>query len=276
MTKVSLEIKAAGFCTASRHHAVKGSKRETIRFYATYALIHHPVKGYILFDTGYTGRFYEQTQEFPYSTYAKATIVEVHKKDEVVNQLVAIGIVAEEVKYIIISHFHADHLGGLRDFPNAEFICSKGAYESIRGKSGWSAVKQGFLPEHLPPDFQQRMRLIDFEGAEQDEMLGPIVDVFSDGAIELCLLEGHAKGQMGALVNAVTKKFLLIADAAWLKEHYETEAVPHSIVRLFFDSWKNYRATLTKLRQFYKANPKVEMVACHCRSTYEKLKGKKF
>lgn len=276
MTKVSLEIKAAGFCTASRHHAVKGAKRKTIRFYATFALIHHPGKGYILFDTGYTAYFHEQTRRFPYSIYARTTKVVVNKEDEAVNQLAAVGIAAEEVKYIIISHFHADHLGGLRDFPNAEFICSKGAYESIRGKSGWSAVKQGFLPEHLPPDFHKRTRLIDFEGVQKDELLGPIVDVFGDGAIRLCLLEGHARGQMGALVNAITKKFFLIADAAWQKEHYQTEALPHSIVRLFFDSWKDYKATLATLRQFYKANPGIEMVACHCRSTYEKFKGKTF
>ncbi len=276
MTKVSLEIKSAGYCTAGQHHALKGAKRETIRFYATYAVIHHPGEGYILFDTGYTSRFHKQTQSFPYSIYARATAVVVEKEEEAIRQLTAMGISASEVKYIIISHFHADHIGGLRDFPNAQFICSGVAYESIRNKSGWSAVRQGFLPGHLPDDFEQRLRLVDFEHGQPDDILAPMVDVFSDGTLKLYSLEGHAAGQIGMLVNTADKPVFLIADAAWLKEHYETDALPHSVVRLFFDSWTNYKDTLVRLRRYHKANPEVEMVACHCRATYEALKGKCF
>lgn len=276
MTKVSLEIRQAGFCTASQHHALKGSERKTIRFYATFGLIHHPEQGYILFDTGYSMRFFEETKSLPYSLYAKTTAVVMTKEEEVASQLAQLGIKPEEVSYIIISHFHADHLGGLKDFPKARFICSRKAYESIRDKTGWSAVKRAFLPGHLPADFEQRVRLIDFVEGGQDAILGTLVDVFSDQTIKLCLLEGHARGQMGALINATGKKFFLVADAAWLKEHYETETLPHSIVRLFFDSWKEYKASLKKLRAFRLANPEVEMVACHCRETFEKLKGKKF
>lgn len=276
MTEVSLEIKSAGYCTAGQHHALKGAKRETIRFYATYAVIHHPDQGYILFDTGYTSRFREQTRSFPYSIYAKATAVVVEKEEEAIHQLAAMGIGASEVKYIVVSHFHADHIGGLRDFPDAQFICSRAAYESISKKSGWSAVKQGFLPEHLPDDFKQRLRLIDFDHGEQDDILGPMVDIFADGTLRLCSLEGHAAGQMGMLVNTAAKSVFLVADAAWLKEHYETDALPHSIVRLFFDSWSNYKDTLARLRRFHKANPNVEMIACHCRATYEALRGKCF
>ncbi|GAB5524856.1 MAG: MBL fold metallo-hydrolase [Roseivirga sp.] len=276
MTKVLLEVRAAGYCTAGQHHALRGAKRETIRFYATFAIIQHPEKGCILFDTGYTSRFYEQTRSFPNSIYARATAVSVKKEEEAVNQLSAMGVRAEEVRYIIVSHFHADHIGGLRDFPNAEFICSKRAFESIRSKSGWSAVKQGFLPGHLPADFDQRLRLIDFEEGQPHALLGTGVDVFGDGSIQLYLLEGHAAGQMGALVNTASKKMFLIADAAWLREHYESEALPHGIVRLFFDSWKNYTDTLAVLRRYHKANPDVELIACHCRATYERLKGKRF
>ena len=200
----------------------------------------------------------------------------MNKEEEVVSQLTLFGIEAEQVKYIIISHFHADHLGGLKDFPKATFICSRKAYESVKGKTGWSAVKRAFLPGHLPADFEQRLQLIDFIGAARDPVLGTLVDVFNDQAIQLCLLEGHARGQMGALINTADRKFFLVADAAWLKEHYETEALPHGIVRLFFDSWKEYKASLKRLRTFHLANPDVEMVACHCRETFEKLKGKKF
>jgi glyoxylase-like metal-dependent hydrolase (beta-lactamase superfamily II) len=276
MTKVSLELRAAGYCTAGRHHALKGAKRETIRFYATFALISHPDHGYVLFDTGYTSRFYEETARFPYSIYRRMTPVTVEKEEEVVSQLAAMGIAPGEITYIIISHFHADHLGGVKDFPKAQFISSRLAYESVKGKTGWSAVRRGFLPGHLPDNFEERLTLIDFDETAQTYVPGPWVDLFEDGSIKLCLLEGHAKGQMGALIDATTKPFFLIADAAWLKAHYESDAVPHGIVRLFFDSWKNYLNTLKNLRTFRHQHPEVEMVATHCRETYEQLKGKQF
>lgn len=276
MTKVSLELRAAGYCKAGRHHALKGAMRETIRFYATFAIIHHPGQGYILYDTGYTSRFYEQTARFPYCIYARMTPVAVEKEEEVVSQLAAMGIAPVEISYIIISHFHADHLGGVKDFPNAQFISSRLAYESVKGKTGWSAVRRGFLPGHLPDDFEERLTLIDFDTTLQTNALGSWVNVFEDGSIKLCLLEGHAKGQMGALIDTMTKPFFLIADAAWLKAHYETDAVPHGMVRLFFDSWKNYLNTLKSLRVFHQKHPEVAMVATHCRETYEQLKGKQF
>ena len=60
------------------------------------------------------------------------------------------------MRHLIISHFHADHIGGLADFPNAQYIFFKEAFESVQGKQGWGAVKLAFLPGHLPPDFEQR------------------------------------------------------------------------------------------------------------------------
>lgn len=49
-------------------------------------------------------------------------------------QLAMHHIKAEEINYIIISHFHADHIGGWKIFPNAQFICHPEAVASIRHK----------------------------------------------------------------------------------------------------------------------------------------------
>ena len=37
-------------------------KQENIKFHALFAIINHPKLGWILFDTGYTKRFYEETK----------------------------------------------------------------------------------------------------------------------------------------------------------------------------------------------------------------------
>ena len=83
-------------------HVIKGEKSKLIKFNALYALISHPDKGYILFDTGYTRRFYDATKSYPNKIYANETKVTITKSNEVKSQLESIGIKAEEIKHIII------------------------------------------------------------------------------------------------------------------------------------------------------------------------------
>ena len=272
MSKVSFQLKSAGYCTASQSHALRGTTSRTIKFYATYAYLHHPKYGHILFDTGYTTRFYELTKSFPMNLYAKATKVYVTPEDHAASTLRKAGIDAKDVRYIIVSHFHADHIGGLRDFPNATFICTNQAYDAIQNKTGLSALKQGFIPELLPNDFNKRLQLINIQSAEHfDPHLGAMHDLFGDGSIQLFQVEGHARGQMGALITTKDNPVLLVADAAWLKENYQKMHLPSPIVRLFFDSWKNFKISLQRVHDYHLANPDTLVIPCHCEATYRQV-----
>lgn len=259
---------SAGFCTAKKSHVLKGASKNNIKFFATFGLIEHPSEGYILFDTGYTDSFYSETKKFPFKLYAKATKVYIKKEEEAKEQLLSLNIKPSDIKYIIISHFHADHIGGLKDFPDAKFICSESAYNDIKNKTGISAVKKGFIPNLLPVDFENRVTLLNFSNSNIfDKYLGNQIDLFNDQSILLCELDGHAKGQIGALLNSEQKTFL-IADAAWLKENYQNLHLPNAIVRIFFDSWKDFKNSLNRVHQYYKANPETLIIPCHCEQTF--------
>lgn len=265
---VQFELKSAGFCWAAQHHALRGAERKDIKFYATFGVIRHPKHGVILFDTGYATRFFDYTAKLPYKIYQYLTKVKITKEEEVVHQLKADGIEAKEVKYVIISHFHADHIGGLKDFPNSTFICNRTAYEEVKGKSGFAAMKHGFVPAFLPDDFENRLQLIDIEkGTYKDKDLGTLVDLFDDGSILLCDLNGHAIGQMGAILNTNKGDIFLIADACWLEETYKEGRLPHNIVRLLCSSWKDFTSNITKISNYHKHNPETVIIPCHCEST---------
>ena len=77
MQAIKLYLNYAGHCFASAKHVVKGDEDEMIKFHALFALLHHPEKGWILFDTGYTSRFYESTKRYPNKIYANETKVVV-------------------------------------------------------------------------------------------------------------------------------------------------------------------------------------------------------
>ena len=275
MVKVKFSLRSAGYCEAKQSHALRGTKKKDIKFYATYGHMEHPVHGHILFDTGYTRRFYELTERLPFSIYAKCTKVYISKEEEAKSVLTNAGINPKEVKYIIISHFHADHIGGLRDFPQATFISSELAFLDIKDRKGISALKRGFIPKLLPDDFEQRLRLISFsENYIEHQILGKMIDLFGDKSILLTELDGHAKGQVGALINTEElNQVFLISDAAWLTENYQKLHLPSPIVRLFFSSWTAFKTNLNNIHKYHKAHPEVIIIPCHCEKTFKKFRS---
>ncbi|MCB0734422.1 MAG: MBL fold metallo-hydrolase [Flavobacteriales bacterium] len=271
MTKVKFTLRHTGYCTANRAHTLRGVPNQTIRFYATIGIIRHPEHGVIVFDTGYSNRFFEATRQYPMKLYAQITKVFHQDGEDITSVLKREGIEIDEVRYVLISHFHGDHTCGLRDFRNAQFIAPKRAWNDVRGKQGIAALIKGYLSATIPDDFRDHLRLIDFEHpTEVDSILGPMVDVFSDGSIRLMELDGHACGQMGALLNTQPDPTFLIADAAWLEENYTQLHLPAPLTRLIFSSWKAFVQSLQKVHAYHLAHPEVQIIPCHCEKTLRK------
>ena len=62
-----------------------------------------------------------------------ANLTKVFKKsEEVKEQLKKNNIDCNEIKHIVISHFHADHVGGLKDFKNAKISCFESSFKSSK------------------------------------------------------------------------------------------------------------------------------------------------
>jgi nucleoside-diphosphate-sugar epimerase/glyoxylase-like metal-dependent hydrolase (beta-lactamase superfamily II) len=262
---VDFRLFTTGYTTHSHHLAERGGPRTRIRFHATFAMLDHPQHGITLFDTGYAPRFFEATSRFPYSIYAKVTPAQIRPEQSAVEILARCGIAAERVRRIVLSHFHADHIGGLRDFPQAEFIVRARAWQDIRGKRGWSAVRRAFLPELLPYDFVDRLCLLEHF---HDPGMGPLAkahDLFGDGSVRLFDLPGHASGQIGALVQTgVAERKLLAADAGYTSESLRSATPPHPLSYLFIDSRRELLQTLRRLREFHRQYPEVELIPTHC------------
>jgi len=266
--RLELSLMSDGWCEQLEHIACQGGRFQRIRFASMFALIRHPESGPVLFDTGYTARFFEETKHLPASLYRRVTPVTLNDTGDVATQLRSRGIAPGDVRHVIVSHFHADHIGGLKDFPNATFHCSRIAFESVKMLAGWHAVRHAFLPGLLPPDFAGRAVFIEdspwvrlpgshapFSGAR---------DLLGDGSLLAVDLPGHAAGQMGVfLTTSKGGDCLLAADACWLSRQYREGLMPHAIVRLLVD-WAAYKITLQKLHQLHRNNPELCIIPAHC------------
>ncbi|MEO8765089.1 MAG: MBL fold metallo-hydrolase [Ginsengibacter sp.] len=257
---------ASGYCTAFAKILNLDGDKPGRKFYATWCLVTHLEYGNILFDTGYTERFYSATKKYPGKAYSLLTPVYIDNKDAAKTLLEVEGITAGEVNYIVISHFHADHIGGLIDFPNARFVCSRDAYEQVRSLNGWRAVKKGILKTLLPENFESRILFIE---DHYSTYVDPASDLkfyrlFNLESLQVVFLPGHAKGMLGLMIRSNDRNYLFATDAAWDTLAFEKRVLPKKIVRFFFDSWSGYRETYDKLYRLKKHNPGIQLMFTHC------------
>ena len=272
---VTLTVLQAGYCTHAEHRTLRGGQRRTVPFPALFALIEHPQRGPILFDTGYTPRFYDETRRFPYSLYARLTPTYVEPADTAHHQLHTRGIAPDDIRYVILSHFHADHIGGVADFPRAQYLYLEEAYQAVQGKKGMQAVRAGFLAGLLPADFEQRSEPL---GTARWVVLpasyAPFeqgVDVLGDGSLLAVPLPGHAHGQMGLfLTTEAWGPMLLAADACWHSRAYRELLFPPALTNFIQADARAYRETLTKLYQLHQHTPEIHILPSHCREVVER------
>lgn len=258
----------AGTVTTRRLYFETHGNLDRIKVPALFAVIEHPREGVILFDTGYTERFHDSTRHPPHCIYALATPVSISPAETAVAQLRARGIRPESVRWIILSHFHPDHYGGLKDFPNATVVCRSSAWAQVAGKKGLAALRAYMLPGHLPEDICARLHLLpDFE----QQALGPFArsfDLFNDGSIQLIDLPGHLPGHVGAWVKGVdNREYALVADAVWTAASINYPK--RGLHRWLAADTSQRDATVRTLQQLRQQRPEVYIIPSHCPATAE-------
>lgn len=277
MLLVNLTLLRAGYCTHPEAVVIRGGKMQNKAFPALFALIEHPTRGNILFDTGYTHRFYTASRTFPLNLYKYITPVYLDDQETAVAQLTQQGISPDTVTNIILSHFHPDHIGGVADFHAAQFLCASDAYHGVVDKTGFAALKAGFMKQLLPTDFETRLSFI--ETCPQVALplaMSPFesgYDLFGDNSIIAIPLPGHTAGHIGILINSTAHGLcFLIGDACWLSQAFEAFVPPHPIAKLITYNQQEYRMTLERLYQLYQSQSGVNIIPSHCDKAWLSLK----
>lgn len=164
-------------------------------------LIDHP-KGLVVVDTGVD----IDTAEDP--------LLEATPEHRIDRQMRRLGYEPNDVKYVVLSHLHVDHMGCATLFPNATFVVRR------------SELRAAWWPE--PYD-----RGYDFDGILQMRNLkylqppdNETFDVFEDGSIVCFDTRGHTEGHQSVLVNLPKLgRVVLTGDAVQVAQNF-TDKVP--------------------------------------------------
>jgi glyoxylase-like metal-dependent hydrolase (beta-lactamase superfamily II) len=270
VTAITWRLLEAGHCTHPEASSRIGAPWRACEFPALVALLRHPARGWMLFDTGYGEAFMDATRHLPESLYRRVTPVAWTPARSVVAQLHALGIPPSEIGTIIVSHFHGDHVGALPDFPHAEVWCAHAAWEDLHARSRLSALLKGLLPALAPPSLQRRLHY--FESASRRRLpaelapFGEACDLLADGSLLAVPLPGHAIGHYGLCFRERARWVFLVADAAWSVRAIAENVPPPRWATAALGDTTAYRRTLADLHALAARGTDVLLVPSHCRS----------
>lgn len=96
-------------------------------------LIEHP-KGLVLFDTGCNPKIIDDAIGY-WGEMARHLPLQWKKSDTLDQQIKNVGYKPEDVKYVILSHAHLDHAGGLTYFPKPSSSLGETKFATPTGPS---------------------------------------------------------------------------------------------------------------------------------------------
>lgn len=170
-------------------------------------LVEHP-EGLCLFDAGQTARAAQRGYLPAWHPFLRLARFELSQADEAGAQMRALGHDPGRLRWVVLSHLHTDHVGGIGDFAATEPIVARAEWERATGLRG---RLRGYVPQHWPRGL--RPRLVELDGGA----LGPFPGsqpLTADGRLVLVALPGHTPGHVGLLVRGPGRSFLLAADLA--------------------------------------------------------------
>ena len=191
---------------------------------------------YLLWDTGHA-----------------MTMPNVAPKVSIVDQMAKIDVKPDQIKYVGISHYHADHTGQIASFPKATLLI---------GAKEWDAISSPKPPDGA--NFKPFESWI--KGESKVEPVPTDKDVFGDGSVIMLRTPGHTPGHSSLLVKlSQMGPVIITGDAVHFHENWDSDGVP----------WFNFDraqtvASIERLKKIA-ANLKATVVIQHDARDIEKL-----
>lgn len=240
-----------------------------------FSISHKPSGAHLVFDTGlrrdvlsYPPAVQESIKQRGFPIQVPQSVDESLRKG---------GIAPEDVKTVILSHIHFDHIGDASAFPNATFILGPGA----RGKleAGYPHnPNAGILHNTVP--FERTRFLSDTDFTTSVGPFPRAYDYFGDGSLYIIDAPGHCAGHINILARTS-------GDGAWIYLAGDTahdvriltseRGVAYSIddgghVHCAHDDKEKAEEHICRVQALL-AMPRVQVLLAHDKNWYEENRG---
>jgi N-acyl homoserine lactone hydrolase len=175
-------------------------------------LVEHP-EGPIVVDTGETASAAEPGYFTRWQPYFRFGVREqVAPEEEIGPRLRALGFDPDDVRTVVLTHFHTDHAGGLAHLERSEVVASRTDHRQARGLLGKA---RGFLPQHWPQGFAPTLT------DHPDGPFGPFdasTRLTAAGDVRIVPTPGHTPGHQSVVIDGGDTLVFLAGDTSYTEE----------------------------------------------------------
>ena len=196
------------FHTSAEGFGMSGAGRVAVP--VPFYVIEHP-QGVTLFDCGLHAQVGDADNAYRKALQSQDMDITFSAEETVTRHLERLDIDPGRVRYVVLSHLHFDHAGGLHQIPNATLVVQQ--TEWAAGFDDEIAARY-FLPRPYF-DLGHPVRLVDGEH-----------DLFGDGAVTCIPSPGHTPGHQSLRVRSAQGDHILVSDACYHGEAAETRRFP--------------------------------------------------
>jgi glyoxylase-like metal-dependent hydrolase (beta-lactamase superfamily II) len=172
-------------------------------------VIDHP-EGLIVVDTGLSADIVESTYLPAYLPFVRHAVeYDIAPQRELAPQMRNRQLYPDQVRWVILTHLHPDHAGGLAAFPQAEVLVARTEWERA---TGWLGRMRGYRNDGWSDGLDPT--LVDFEDGGVGAWEGSRV-VTERGDLRLVPTPGHTPGHLSVILDEPDQTLFFAGDAAY-------------------------------------------------------------
>lgn len=183
-------------------------------------VIEHP-EGIFLIDTGLSSEvtqpgYFKEVDFVSRYYFEKQMRFEIKRAEELDAQLKQVGLEANQISKVILTHLHIDHVGGLKHLPNTPILVNEKEWKT----------KDGAFPQLFPPNL--KIQTVQLDG--QFEQFDNCHYLTNSKDLVMIHTPGHTRGHVSvALLGKEDQLYLFGGDVAYTQKRLEDKVFSATI-----------------------------------------------